>query len=169
MSTPTSDKHRPFPPYDGKRYNVGESVGHQLYGIMTVMRREIDRRMALHGLTDAQWRPLWLLKIGRASTPLELAREMDCDAGSVTRLVDRLESKGLVERTRCELDRRVVQLRLTPQGETTVARVPHVLASVNNDVLRGMSESDWKQLRKLLTHMAGNCAALQAERGMDET
>jgi DNA-binding MarR family transcriptional regulator len=117
--------------------------------------------MSEHGLTDAQWKPLWMLKTGRATTAIELAREIDVDAGAVTRMVDRLEAKGLVERVRSESDRRVVHLRLTAAGEAVVKKVPFVLASVNNDFLRGFSESEWKQLRRLLERMTANGAALQ--------
>ena len=154
----------PCPLYDGHCYDVSASVGQSLVNLMQMMRREVELRMATHGLTDAQWKPLWMLKNGRASTAFELAREIGMDAGSVTRMVDRLEAKGLVERVRSESDRRVVHLRLTPAGETAVEQVPHVLASVNNDFLRGFSENEWKQLRKLLAQMAANGAALQAER-----
>ena len=71
--------------------------------------------------------------------------------------------KGLVDRVRSETDRRVVHLRLTPLGEVAVAQVPHVLAAVNNDFLRGVSESEWKQLCKTLDRMAENGVALQGE------
>lgn len=147
--------------YDGRCYDLGESVGHQVVNLMMLMRREVETRMAEHGLTDAQWKPLWMLKTGRATTAIELAREIDVDAGAVTRMVDRLEAKGLVERVRSESDRRVVHLRLTAAGEAVVKKVPFVLASVNNDFLRGFSESEWKQLRRLLERMTANGAALQ--------
>ena len=147
--------------YDGRRYDVAESVGHQLVHLMMLMRREVELRMAEHGLTDAQWKPLWMLKTGRAATANELAREMDIDAGAVTRMVDRLESKGLVERVRSAADRRVVHLRLSAAGEAAVKKVPFVLASVNNDFLRGFSEAEWKQLRRLLARMAINGTALR--------
>jgi DNA-binding MarR family transcriptional regulator len=140
---------------------MSESIGHQLINLMMLMRREVEKRMAEHGLTDAQWKPLWMLKIGRATTAIELAREMDIDAGAVTRMLDRLEAKGLVERVRSEADRRVVHLRLTPAGDHVAKKVPFVLAAVNNDFLRGFSEADWKQLRRLLGRMASNGTALQ--------
>jgi DNA-binding MarR family transcriptional regulator len=154
---------KPCTLYDGSRYDMSESVGHQLVGVMTMMKREVEARMAKYDLTDAQWKPLWMLKAGRASTAIELAREMDIDAGAVTRMVDRLEAKGLIERLRSDEDRRVVHLHLTKAGEAVAEKVPHVLASVNNDFLRGFSEAEWKQLRKLLGRLAANGAALQAE------
>lgn len=154
----------PCPLYDGHRYEMDQSIGHQLFNLMTLMRREVELRMATHGLTDAQWKPLWLLKAGRATTAIELARLMDVDAGAITRLLDRLEAKGLLERVRSAADRRVVHLVLTAEGEAVVAHVPHVLAAVNNDLLRGFSDTDFRQLRRLLERMAANAAALQAER-----
>ena len=154
---------RPCPLYSGDDYDAHESIGAQLMGLITLTRREVESRMLEHGLTDAQWKPMWMLKSGRATTAFELAREMGVDAGAVTRMVDRLAAKGLVDRVRSETDRRVVHLRLTPAGEVAVAQVPHVLAAVNNDFLRGLTESEWKQLCKTLDRMAENGVALQGE------
>ena len=153
---------RPLPFYNGEHYDVSTSVGHQLWNLMTLMRREVDLRMTQVGLTDAQWRPLWMIKTGRAATANELAREACIDAGAITRMLDRLEAKGLVERVRSETDRRVVHVRLTEAGELATANIPHVLASVNNDFLHGFSEREWRQLRKLVERMTANGQALQA-------
>ena len=147
--------------YDGAHYEVGESLGHRLVSLMALMRREVELRMAQHGLTDAQWKPLWMLKTGRAATAIELAREMMTDAGAITRMLDRLEAKGLLERVRSETDRRVVDLRLTAAGEAAVENVPHVLASVNNDFLRGFNKQEFQQLRGFIERMTANGQALQ--------
>lgn len=152
-----------FTPYDGSHYDVAQSVGHQIVKLMQQMRREVETRMAQHGMTDAQWKPLWMIASGRATTAIELARETGIDAGAITRMLDRLESKGLIERVRSESDRRVVHLKATAAGEQAAAHIPHVLASVNNDFLAGFSERDWKQLRKLIERMSANGQALQAQ------
>lgn len=148
--------------YSAERYHLAESVGHQLFCLTNLMKREVELRMAEHGLTDSQWKPLWLIKSGIAETSFEMARQLNMDAGAVTRMVDRVVAKGLIERERSDSDRRVVHLRLTAAGETAVAGVPHVLAAVNNDFLRGLSESEWKQLQKLLSRMGANGMALAA-------
>ncbi|MCP5272535.1 MAG: MarR family transcriptional regulator [Burkholderiaceae bacterium] len=150
--------------YDGARYQYDHSVGHQVYQLLQLMRREVEHRMAAHDLTDAQWRPLWLLAIGQANTPAELARELDMDPGALTRLLDRLVAKGLVARERSESDRRVVQLALTDAGRTVAGQVPHVLAGVNNDFLAGFTRAEWQQLLALIGRLAANGQALQAAR-----
>ncbi len=159
---PSSDP--PFPPYKGESYDVTTSIGHQLYLLMNLMRRNIQLRMSHEGLTEAQWRPLWLLKTGRADSLMSLAREMAMDAGAITRLIDRLEAKDLVARVRSATDRRLIHLQLTDQGEAVVAQVPHVLAAVNNDFLAGFSEADWLQLRHLIGRMHRNGQALPQDK-----
>ena len=149
--------------YAGERYVMGESMGHLLFQLMLSMRREIESRMAEHGLTDAQWKPLLMLKMGRAGTAFELSRERCVDAGATTRMLDRLEAKGLIERVRSETDRRVVHVQLTAEGEKVVEYVPHVLAAANNDFLRGFSKQEWTQLKDFLQRMLANGQALQAE------
>lgn len=148
----------PAPFYDARNYVVAESVGNLMYQVVLSMRRDIERGMAAHGLTAAQWHPLWMLKLGKATTAQELACQLAVDAGAVTRLLDRLEAKGLVTRERSSSDRRVVRLSLTPQGEATIEQAPAVLAEVNNKHLRGFSRDEWRLLQDLLGRMLANTA-----------
>jgi DNA-binding MarR family transcriptional regulator len=155
----TSAKPRRTPAfYAGARYVAGDSVGYLLNQVVISMRRQIEQAMAAHGLTAAQWYPLWKLKRDGPSTAQELARDMDLDAGAATRLVDRLALKGLVQRQRSEADRRVVMLELTAAGQAVAAHVPQVLAEVNNAYLQGFSRDEWQQLKALLRRMQANGA-----------
>lgn len=164
--SPAPRASRP-PLFDARRYEVSDSLGHNLVQLLAQMRREMELRMAQHGLTDAQWKPLWLLAQGRAGTAIELARESCIDAGAMTRMVDRLVAKGLVERLRSETDRRVVNLRLTAAGEAAASHVPAVLASIHNDVLEGFSAEEWAQLKGFLARARANAEALQAQHGRE--
>ena len=152
----------------GPGYDVNTSIGRQMIVVGQLMRREVEARMAPHGLTDAQWKPLWALGTGRATTVNELARVMDVDASAVTRLLDRLEAKGLVERVRSAEDRRVVQLRLTPSGREAAGVVPQVLLGVNQDFLRGFDDAEIRQLLDWLSRMAANGAALSSAQPVDK-
>ena len=60
--------------------------------------------------------PLFLILQGRATTLAELSRELQIDAGALTRTLDRLEAKGLCRRERSTEDRRVVNLALTDES-----------------------------------------------------
>jgi DNA-binding MarR family transcriptional regulator len=139
--------------YAGRNYVAGDSVGYLLNQVVISMRRQIEQAMTAHDLTAAQWYPLWKLRRDGPGTAQELARDMDIDAGAMTRLIDRLAAKGLVERLRSATDRRVVVLTLTPAGQAVAAHIPQVLADVNNAYLQGFSRDEWQQLTLLLRRM----------------
>lgn len=138
------------------------SIGQRLLRLSGFLRREADARIAAHDITDAQWKPLWLLFLGRATTPAELSRDLDVDAGAMTRMLDRLEAKGLLTRQRSAADRRVVQLELSDAGRQVVERVRPVLASVNDDLMREFSDSDRRQLEELLDRLIASAVTLPA-------
>ena len=125
--------------YRPSSYEAGESVGYLMRKIVTRLAQEIERQMEPHDLTNAQWVPLLKLRLGLASTVAELARECELDAGAMTRLLDRVEAKGLCRRVRSSEDRRVVNLELTPEGQGAADQVPAVLCDAQNALLAGFS------------------------------
>src|SRR3954468_5070118 len=113
-STPKS----PAKFYRAEGYSANESVGYLMRRVLMAITQDTDKRLEPHGLTHAQWGPLFKLRNGCGSaTVAELAREMQMDPGAMTRLLDRLEAKGLCKRVRSTDDRRVVNLALTQEGE----------------------------------------------------
>lgn len=87
------------------------------------------------GLTSQHYQVLLALKAASSKGPLkvgELAAELLLRHHSTVELIDRLESRGLVRRTRSTDDRRKVELRLTAKGESVIAR----LAATHHEELR---------------------------------
>ena len=111
-------------------YRPDESVGYLMRRILTTISVEVERELEPSGLTNAQWVPLLKLHMGVASTVAELARECQLDAGAMTRMLDRLENKGLLRRIRSSEDRRVVNLELTEEGRVAARQIPAVLCGV---------------------------------------
>jgi DNA-binding MarR family transcriptional regulator len=147
--------------YRAEGYRADESVGFLMKHVMASFVQSIDRELGPCGLTHVQWGPLFMMQQGRAGTVAELARELDTDAGAMTRLLDRLEAKGLCRRVRSTDDRRVVNLALTPAGEKAAAAVPHALARVMNAHLAGFSRTEWQTLKDFLRRMLDNGQALR--------
>ena len=156
---------RVFVPADFYRpsaYCAEESVGYLMKRIQMSIVSQVDKRLAEHGLTSAQWGPLMRMKIaGGGSTVAELARWMQVDAGAMTRLVDRLEKKDLCTRARSTEDRRVVRVELTRKGEAAMAEVPAALAEVMNAHLAGFSKTEWNALKSYLKRMVETGDALR--------
>lgn len=139
--------------------DIGRSLGMQLRRIVTQLVATIDRRVEPLGLTDAQWRPLLCLWHDSPASATDLARRCGLDTGGLTRLVDRLVAKGLCERERSELDRRVVYISLTEDGRTKAEQLPAMLAVVQREMLAGFSAEEEALLRALLARMERNVAA----------
>ena len=149
--------------YRPENYNPDESTAYLMRRILTCMASEVDQVLEPRGLTHAQWVPLLKLYLGHASTVAELARECSLDGGAMTRMLDRLEAKGLVTRVRSSQDRRVVNLELTTEGRTTARQIPGVLCKVQNEFLQPLSVPEWEQLRELLRRVLANALARQGE------
>lgn len=136
-------------------------MGYLMRRITQLMVGQVDRRLECMGLTQAQWAPLFLIHRGEANTLAALARELQVDAGALTRTLDRLEAKGLCRRERSAEDRRVVHLALTPEGEKAAEPVPGILCDVSNAMLAGFTQAEWETLMGLLRRIVANAEALK--------
>jgi DNA-binding MarR family transcriptional regulator len=147
--------------YRADAFCAEESVGYLMKRIMLSVVHQVDRRLDVHELTSAQWGPLMRLRTTGGSTVAELARWLQVDAGAMTRLLDRLEKKGLCKRVRSTEDRRVVKVELTPEGTAAIQEVPAVLAEVMNAHLAGFSKTEWQALKTYLQRMLATGDALR--------
>jgi DNA-binding MarR family transcriptional regulator len=138
-----------------------DGIGLLFRRVLQSLIQEVDRRLAPHDLTHAQWVPLYKLFRGECATSAELARELQLDPAAVTRALDRLAAKGLVRRERSLADRRVVELELTPEGRRVAPLVPAALAEVFNAHLVGFSAAEFATLVELLQRMLSNGEALR--------
>jgi DNA-binding MarR family transcriptional regulator len=90
----------------------------------------------------------------------ELARVCNLDAGAMTRLLDRLEAKGLCKRVRSETDRRVVNIELTAAGTQAASDIPEILSGVQNAHLVGFSADEFETLRSYLRRILNNAKSI---------
>jgi DNA-binding MarR family transcriptional regulator len=150
--------------YDPANYQPNESLGYLMRRILNVFAAAVDNELEPQGLTSAQWMPLLKLHMGTGSTVAELARGCQQDAGSMTRMLDRLEAKGLVRRVRSGEDRRVVNIELTDEGRAAAQEIPAVLCGVQNAHMRGFTTEEWQLLKSMLRRILDNALAMQADR-----
>jgi DNA-binding MarR family transcriptional regulator len=148
--------------YRAEGYKPDDSVGYLMRRILTMIAQEVERELEPSGLTNAQWLPLLKLSMGRGSTAAELARVCELDAGSMTRLLDRLEGKGLCRRVRSSEDRRVVNLELTEAGRLAAQDIPAILSRVQNAHLAGFSVEEWQVLKGFLRRILETAQTRQA-------
>jgi DNA-binding MarR family transcriptional regulator len=164
-SAPDSAPYKPEPVdfYRPESYRAEESVGYMMKRILASISQSVESRLCEPGSpTYPQWIPLHKLHMGVATTVAELARECQLDTGAMTRLLDRLEAKGLCRRVRSQSDRRVVNIELTDEGRAAAQEVPHSLARVQNDYLAGFTREEWEQLKSYLRRILDNAQAISA-------
>src|SRR5689334_18092447 len=111
-----------------------------------------DELFVRHDLTAQQYNALRLL---RAEHPgpmptLVLASKLVSHAPDITRLVDRLEERGLVARQRVPENRRVVQLRITEEGLALLKQLDQPVRDCNQKQLSHLSAAELQSLVRLL-------------------
>lgn len=123
-----------------------------LIGRMNALKdRLLDTHLVPYGVTASQFKVLVIIAQFSADTPADLCRHLSLDSGSMTRMLDRLEQKELITRTRSDTDRRQVHLALTEEGKTLSDRLPQIGAEAMNDLLGALEPAELQSLEQILT------------------
>lgn len=105
---------------------------------------------AKFGLTGPQLVCLRALQAHGTSTPSELARQVDLSQATMTGILDRLETSGLVIRQRNQKDRRRVSVTLTASGEALLERAPSALQEGLRARLSSLPSEEQEQISATL-------------------
>lgn len=117
----------------------------------TQLSGQLSQLFKQHGLTDPRYNALRILRgEGKPMQVYQIAERMVTPQTDVTRLVDRLEEAGLVERDRCENDRRVVWVTLTRQGKEVLKKLDKPVADLHKSQFSALSNTELSQLNDLL-------------------
>ncbi len=143
-------------PFDPAQYAMCDSVGYLLGRAKSRLAHGIEQEMASLDITHAQASCLMMLARGTAATVTDLGRELNTDVGSVTRLLNRMEKRGLIVRQRRDDDRRVVDLSLTEEGRTLAGQLPPLFCNVLRHHFRNFSAEEIEILRAMLKRVIGD-------------
>jgi DNA-binding MarR family transcriptional regulator len=116
------------------------------------VRRCIEATLLQEGITHTQYNVLRILRgAGEEGIPtLDVAERMVEQAPGITRLMDRLEAKGLVRRERCAEDRRQVLCWATPRGLELLATLDEPVDAAGQRAMAPLSEAEKRELIRLL-------------------
>ncbi len=142
--------------YSPEGYDLRQSLGFLLRENSRMAVQLAESSFAAGNLGFSQWLSLFLLSKGMVAHVGDLARALRMNSGGVTRLVDQLERRGLVERQRSSQDRRSVLLTLTSAGEQAAQQSLPRLLSMWNDVLSEFGHDDARQLIDLLSRLSSS-------------
>ena len=155
--------------YDHATYQPCKSIGSLLsrvrVALLAALDRELgtDKRLASLEMSAAQY--IIIANLAGPEGPksaADLCKGISYDAGAMTRMLDRLQSKGLIRRSRSPHDRRLMNLELTEEGLAAYPRMRDIAMTVMNRFLRGFTKTEARQLEGLLTRMLENAAGAPA-------
>ncbi len=115
-----------------------------------------DAEVASLEVTAAQFVIIANLLKGHANSACELCKYMDYDRGAMSRMIDRLESKGLIRRVPLAHTRRGMALEVTDAGKAAFPKMQACLGKVINRLLKGVSKAQVREVEKTLKRMLAN-------------
>jgi MarR family transcriptional regulator for hemolysin len=122
---------------------IQSEIGLLIARLARLWRREADQALVAHGLSQATAHPLRVLSSrGKCVRQGALADEIGIEGPSLVRLIDLLQSEGLVERREDPTDRRAKTLHLTAQGEAKAEEINRILRRVRSDLLKDVSAEE---------------------------
>ena len=105
------------------------------------------------GFSWIQYVVLAALRDGIAVNPKAICAQYRHDSGALTRIIDQLAERGLLERVRRDKDRRKVELQLTPAGRDAIESLIPLIVGKLNEVLSDLSQAEVQELLRLLVKL----------------
>jgi DNA-binding MarR family transcriptional regulator len=139
--------------YHSSTYRAQSSIGYLMKRANSMVMGALEQQFAGHGFSFMQYVILVCLRDGIAVSPKDICAQYRHDSGALTRVIDQLEDRGLLERVRRDRDRRKVELQLTEAGRATVESLIPLVVDKLNLMLAEFSREEVSELKRLLVKL----------------
>ena len=139
--------------YQVSTYRTQFSIGYLVKRAHSMMLDVMEPLFEDHGFSFIQYVILALLRDGLAVNPKDICSQYRHDSGALTRVIDQLAERGLLERVRRDRDRRKVELKLTPAGRETIEGLIPLVVDKLNEALTDFTKAEVRELLRLLTKL----------------
>jgi DNA-binding MarR family transcriptional regulator len=136
--------------YQVSTYRAQNSIGYLVKRSHSLMLDVMEPLLEARGFSFVQYVILAWLRDGIAVNPKEICAQYRHDSGAMTRVIDQLAERGLLERVRRDRDRRKVELQLTPAGREAVEGLVPLVVEKLNLALADFSSEEVQELLRLL-------------------
>jgi DNA-binding MarR family transcriptional regulator len=136
--------------YKVSTYKAQSSVGYLLKRASALIVDVMEPVFEAQGFTFVQYQILAWLRDGIAVNPKDICAQFRHNSGALTRVIDQLAERGLLERARRDRDRRKVELELTPAGRAVVETLIPLVVEKLNDALADFSSAEVQEFKRLL-------------------
>lgn len=129
----------------------------QLLATAAGLHAELDALYARFGLTSSGFNVLRILHAEPGGRPRgEIAEGLVHRAPDVTRLIDRLERRGLVKRVRSKTDRRLSVTQITSKGVELLSHIEPLMEEYRRRMAQRLSPAEWKELSRLCERISAS-------------
>lgn len=135
---------------------LSESLGTQLNLIARSIRLTLEKKLASEGITPSQWMMVMALEENDHQVQSDLGKKLNLDNATITRIVDKLTEKGLLERKQAKDDRRAQIVSLTDKGKKKCNKYSKIGDDVNQKASIGIPDNDREKLMSLLSKIQIN-------------
>jgi len=133
-----------------------DRLGFLVHDVARLMRKRFEKRGTRHGLPAAQFRLLARVVKEEGITQARLAELLEIEPISVSRLIDRMEEGGWIERRPDALDRRVRTIFPTPKSREAYGEIKSHAGEVYEEALAGIDQETRRILIGALDAMIAN-------------
>jgi DNA-binding MarR family transcriptional regulator len=145
--------------YQVSTYRAQNSVGYLMKRAHSLMLDVLEPILAEKGFSFVQYVILSWLRDGIAVNPREICAQYRHDSGALTRVIDQLAERGLLERIRRDKDRRKVELQLTTQGRDVIEGLIPTVVGILNTVLADFTTEEVHELMRLTVKLNNSLQA----------
>lgn len=132
------------------------SIAYLLSDSARLLRRAFDARMRELGVTGPQARLLLVLGLHEGQNQGFYAEQLDVEAITLCRMLDRMEEAGLIERRRDPADRRAWRVHLTRSGQDLLPQLREGVAPMVDTMLGGLSAAERERFGQMLEQVRAN-------------
>jgi MarR family transcriptional regulator, transcriptional regulator for hemolysin len=132
------------------------TLGFVLHDVARLLRKRFEQRARDLGLTRSQWQTLAYLSQNEGIHQGGLADILEIEPITLVRILDKLETRGLVERRQHAADRRIWLLYLTPAAHPVLTEIRGIGEVTRGEALTGISDQERAQLLNILLIMKAN-------------
>jgi DNA-binding MarR family transcriptional regulator len=135
---------------------VAEFAGQLFFRLWRASHTRVAEALESVDLTPALFGILNVLGARKGANQQEIGAAMGIDPSTMVSLIDELEGAGLAERRPHPNDRRAREVAITPKGRRILARARRMAYQVEDEVLRGLSAAERRELLRLLRRALGS-------------
>jgi len=143
-----------------------QSLGYLLNTAARLIKRELDERLRVYGVTTSQWAVLKLLEREDNLSQAQIAARLNGDRATCGTVIEKMIKKGLLTKELSASDRRSYQVKITPAAGDIVREVSEIADRANDRALKNISDEDRvlfiRCLQMVITDLGGEVDGMES-------